>query len=168
MRCLWFSIVGDRRLFWNKCWFGDRSKFNPIPCLCFGLQLTLPMGFQGQGGSIITSLAFYSCLCVMILRVHSEFPILGPVPIWYLGMVRLLLKWPPSVSSGTTGRFEPTTLQPKAPTLYRLRCPDRQIEILLKSQGCWSKGTGSNWDLFANRYLFQNKKRTLENHEQPM
>ena len=29
--CLWFSNVGDRRHFWNKYWFANRSKFNPLP-----------------------------------------------------------------------------------------------------------------------------------------
>ena len=39
----------------------------------------------------------------MILRVNSEFPCLGLVPFLHLGMVRLLLEWPPNVTSGMDG-----------------------------------------------------------------
>ena len=41
--------------------------------------------------------ALCSRLCAMILRVNSEFPGLGLVPILHLGMVMLLLEWLPEL-----------------------------------------------------------------------
>ena len=73
------------------------------------------MGFKARVDP--SSPVLYSHLSIMILRVNSEFPGLGLVPIviLHLGMVGLLLEWLPNV----TGRFEPTTSRPK---VRRCKC----------------------------------------------
>ena len=70
---------------------GDKSPFCAATgTLCFRLQLTLPMGFKARVDPSLSALC--SCLNIMILRVNSEFPGLGLVPILHLGMVRLPLQ----------------------------------------------------------------------------
>ena len=116
--CTWKQELNGQSV--NFCFFfnfcGDKSPFCGVTgTLCFGLWLTLPMGFKARVDPSLP--AFYSHLCVMILRVNFEFPGQGQslVPILHLGMVRLLLEWQPNVTSRTTrGRFEPRTLRPKA------------------------------------------------------
>ena len=54
--------------------------------LCFGLQLTLPMGFKAR----VDAPPALSVICAQwIVRVHSDDPGQDLVPILHLGMVRL-------------------------------------------------------------------------------
>ena len=62
--------------FFNFC--GDKSPFcGATGALCFGLWLTLHMGYKAKARVDPSSVALCSHLCVMILRVNSEFPGLG-------------------------------------------------------------------------------------------
>ena len=60
--------------FFLKVFWGDKSLFcGATSALCFGLQLTLPVGFKARVAP--SSPALCSRLHVMILlRVNSEFP----------------------------------------------------------------------------------------------
>ena len=59
--------------FFLKIICGDKSPFCGVTdTLCFRLELTLPLGFKARVDPSSPTLC--SCLCVMILRVNSEFP----------------------------------------------------------------------------------------------
>ena len=78
-------------VFFFKNVYGDKSPFcGATDTLCFELWLTMPMGVKARVDA--SSPALCSHLCVIILRVNSEFPGLGLVPILHFGMVRLLLE----------------------------------------------------------------------------
>ena len=95
-------------------------------CSLFWTSVDSTHGFQSQGGSMIT--------LTLLLFAHND-PPQGqlwiskprPVPILHLGRVRLPLEWPPSVTSGITGRGKIQTqdLATQSPTLYRLSYPGR-------------------------------------------
>ena len=84
--------------------------------LCFG-WLTLPMDFKARVDPSLPALC--SHLHVMILRVNSEFPGLGLVPVLHLDMMRLLLEWLPHV----------TSKEAQSLTLHRLSYPGRQYPL---------------------------------------
>ena len=71
-------------------------------CSLFQTLVDSACGFQSQGGSIIAC-ALLSLACN---DPQSQLWISRPRPvlILHLGMVRLLLEWPPNVTSGITGR----------------------------------------------------------------
>ena len=108
-------------LFFFFC--GYKSPFcGATGALCFGLWLTLPVGFKARVDP--SSPTLYSHLCVMILRV------------------RVLLEWPPNVTSGITGRGRIRTqdLTAQNPTLYRLSYPGRLLNwwiFVSSSWGAW-------------------------------
>ena len=79
---------------------------------CFGLRLTPLMGFKARVD--VPSPALNVTCALWILGVNSDFPSQGLVSILHLGMVRLPQEWPPNVTSGTAGRFEPTNSWLKA------------------------------------------------------
>ena len=58
--------------------------------LCFGLQLTLPMGFKARVDALLPVLSV--AYTQWILRVNSDFPNQGLVLILHLGVVRLPLE----------------------------------------------------------------------------
>ena len=58
---------------------GDKSAFcGATGTLCFGLRLTLPMGFKAQGGCTIT--CSICCLCIMDSQSQLWIPRPGPGP----------------------------------------------------------------------------------------
>ena len=95
-------------------------------CSLFQTWVDSACGFQSQGGSIIA--------CALLSFAHNNRPQSQlwifkprPVPILHLGMVRLPLEWPPSVTSGITGRGRIWTqdLAAQSPKLYWLGYPGR-------------------------------------------
>ena len=93
----------------------EKSPFcGATAALCFRLQLTLPMVFKARVNPS-------SPMCCS----HSQLWISKPrhAPILYLGTVRLLLEWPPNVTSRITGtgRIWTQDLMAQSLILYQVR-----------------------------------------------
>ena len=97
---MWRNLFTFFSFFFFFFFFFFAVTSNRFGSLCFRFLLILPEGFKVRVDP--SSPVLCSRLPVMILRVNSEFPDLGLVPILHLGMVRLLLEWPPNVTSGMT------------------------------------------------------------------
>ena len=76
-----------------KFFCGDRSPFCvATDALCFKLWLNLPMFFKARVD--LSSSVLCSHLCIIILKVNSEFPGQDLVQNLLPGIVRLPLDWP--------------------------------------------------------------------------
>ena len=97
----YWNLMGFFVVFYfNFC--GDKSPFcGATGALCFRHQLTLPMGFKARVDPSSPTLCSHLHI-IIFSQLWISRP--GHVPILHLGMVRLLLEWPPNVTSRITGR----------------------------------------------------------------
>ena len=177
----WINImVSDVQVIWLGffcfciCFSFLRWQITILWSHCFGLWVILSMDFKARVD--LSSPALCSHLRIMILRVNSEFPGQGLVPVLHLDMVRLLLEWLPNVTSRTgRGRFKPRTSWPKARRhtnwaipvfgcFFCLAVPPSNIEI-------WSTGLDSEFvlpNLPKYRYLnyLCSTIETIQSHKQ--
>ena len=94
----------------GKFFSGGKSPFCGVTgTLCFRLQLTLSMDFKARVNTQLPVL----CSPLHIMMVNSDCSGQVLVPILHLGIVRLLLEWPPNVTFGLLADLNPPPCGPE-------------------------------------------------------